>query len=508
MNAQEVIAFLKEINGYRQHVHTKVNGDVFIPRIGVLPDNKPLFDEMFALAKVIEPSDWYRGGNDRSFWIWTDKGSYDEFVRNYKDHFTHITLNKYFNVEEGELDYEEMKAGWPLYFPDDKVWFHIYLSDFEGHRTLYIDNERYFASDTLDISREQIDVSPLFNWIIDEERKVIKMIEEGTYTHFLEKNLSYHHRSGYTDMATYWKYVPEQRERLFGKINPLELDEFLAWDAEKDCGLEQMSSKDYFEICNGLYDLLGLKDKYPVHRKDNGPMTSKEYYMAYAAMYESVKSFLELDETSYKAFKNFVENGHTEHHTWEVCLNPNIHLYPELINDRFFISLSFDHKVDDYDKLIHLCLEMKKKGFPIMKPKKIEERMGGKRLISIQPQKARFDHREASSQRLNIEEHGFLPKGNQDAFVKEIHWFPVGEWNMEKPDNQIKIGCPRCGCDKKNIQNQNSGPIVRLICLKCRLAVDDRAVVEGRFDDIFKFWNWMSYSSQQCDVKLWENYTC
>lgn len=507
MNAQEVIAFLKIIDGYRQHVHTEFNGDVFIPRIGVLPENKALFDEMFELAKVIEPSDWYRGGNDRGFWIWTNKGSYEEFVKYYKGEFTHYaTLAAYINGEEAELNNEEMKAVWQLRFPDDKVWFHINLAEFEGHRALYIDNKRYFASDTLDISCEQMDVSPLLNWIIDEERKVIKMVEERTYTEFIEKNLSYHHRSGYTNMATYWKYVPEHRERLFGKINSAEFDEFLNWDGNKDCGWEQMSSKDYFDICNGLYDLLGLKDEYPIHRKDNEPMTSKDYYKAYAAMYSSVKSFIELEETSYEAFKHFVEEGQTEHHTWEVCLTPSIHLYPEIIKGRFFISLCFDH--DDYDKLIHLCLEMKKKGFPIIKPKEIEERMGEERLISIIPEKTSFAYRNGRGQKLKFEEHGYLPNGSQEEFVKEIHWFPVGEWNLETSDNQIKIGCPRCGCDKKKIIYQNAGPIVRLICPECRLAVDDREVVNGRFDDIFKFWNWMSYSSQQYSWKAWEKYIC
>ena len=72
MNAQDVTAFLNKIDSYRNHVHTEFNGDVYIPKNSVLPENKTLFDEMFELAKAIEPSDWYSGGNDRGFWIWTD----------------------------------------------------------------------------------------------------------------------------------------------------------------------------------------------------------------------------------------------------------------------------------------------------------------------------------------------------------------------------------------------------------------------------------------------------
>ena len=112
--------------------------------------------------------------------------------------------------------------------------------------------------------------------------------------------------------------------------------------------------------------------------------------MAYAAMYDSVKSFLNLEEDSCEAFRHFVEVGHTEHYIWEVCLVPNIHLYPKLINDRFYLDICFDNKVDNYDKLIHLILEMRKKGYPIIKPKKIEERINPHRLISIRPSKDSF----------------------------------------------------------------------------------------------------------------------
>lgn len=101
--------------------------------------------------------------------------------REAKGHFSHTTLDKYFNGEEGELDQEEMKAGWHIYFPDDKVWFNIYLAEFEGHRALYIDNQRYFASDTWDIGCERMDVSPLFNWIIAEEKKFTKGIPKKTF---------------------------------------------------------------------------------------------------------------------------------------------------------------------------------------------------------------------------------------------------------------------------------------------------------------------------------------
>ena len=68
--------------------------------------------------------------------------------------------------------------------------------------------------------------------------------------------------------------------------------------------------------------------------------------------------------------------------------------------------------------------------------------------------------------------------------------------SMENSDNKIKRGCPKCGCDRKKIRYQNSGPIVRLSCPDCGFAVDDRAVIDGSFDDIFKFWNRLSYSDK------------
>ena len=142
----------------------------------------------------------------------------------------------------------------------------------------------------------------------------------------------------------------------------------------------------------------------------------------------------------------------------------------------------------------------------IIQGKEIEKRMRENRLIRITPLKKSFDYRYERSQKLQLEEDGYLPEDKQEEFINEIHWFPVGEWNLETTDNQIKIGCPRCGCDKKKIIYQNSGPIVRLRCPECGLAVDDRAVVDGRFDNIFKFWNWMSYCSQQYDEDFQKNY--
>ena len=117
-----------------------------------------------------------------------------------------------------------------------------------------------------------------------------------------------------------------------------------------------MSKSDYYNICDSLYDIIGLKEKYPVKKSDircadierediksedikrediksedikradiknadiktedikraditDYNMTSKDYYMAYAANYGMVTAFRKLPENSAEAFEEFVEHG-------------------------------------------------------------------------------------------------------------------------------------------------------------------------------------------------------
>ncbi|MGN0438430.1 MAG: hypothetical protein ACI4F4_07890 [Lachnospiraceae bacterium] len=412
MNAQQIYKIINEINP-----------GVFEIQKGMLDKNKKLLDEIYKLASLIEPWDKYRNGIDRKLWLWTDKGSFEEYAEAFKDHFTY----------RDEPDYQKMKARWTVDFPDDTVWFNLYLAEHEGNRGLFldgcciVDTRVYFAS------RDRIDMESFLSWILESERKCIEMIKQDTYSNYVSNYLPYIHRSGVVKMSTYWKYVPEDKERIFGRIDPVELDSFLHWDQDKDIGWESMTKNEYFQICNDLYDLLNLKEKYPIRKKDaqDETMTPKDYYLAYAAAthYDSAHSFLELEEDSAEAFDDFVENGYTEHHTWEVCLSPNIHLFPEKRNGKIFISVLCS--VDEYDLLIHLCLELRKKGYPIIKPIEVEERMSGEQLVAIVPSGDNFNWQYAWEIGVKTSENRSLPKGDCEELIKEISWFPVGEWKMK-----------------------------------------------------------------------------
>lgn len=486
MNAQNVIGYINKINKYGI-------GD---PKFGMVDENTHLFNEIYDIARAIEPSDWYRGGEDRCFWIWADKGSYEEYVENYTSDFTYYdNFDDAFDKINGHVKHEEMKSKWSVLFPDNIVWFQIYLAEFEERRSLWINGKRIISTEK-NGARLGIDMEPLLRWIIEEEHKIIKMIADGTYSDFVSKNLPYKYRLGYTNMETYWKYVPEAKERLFGKINPEEFKEFIAWDRYSDIGWSHMSSKDYFDICNGLYDILGLKIEYPVKNPDE--MTPKKYYMAYAAMCGSVRRFLELEETSVEAFEKFVTEDQTEHHTWEVCLVPNIHLYPRRVNGKMYVFLSFDHKVDDYEKLVHLCLEMKKKGFPILKPSEVEERMDGKRYIWIKPEVNSHDYgnERKTDMALEIHESGMLPEDCPQDFIDEITWFPTNIWSLETEDNRIKGECPNCCYDKTKIIYHEIDNECSVKCPQCGFQIDEKEAKDKNYEDVFRYWNVLSYRRQ------------
>lgn len=87
----------------------------------MLDKNKKLLDEIYNLASLIEPWDKYRNGIDRKLRLWTDKGSFEEYVEVYKER------DIFFEGEPDEVDYQVMKKQWPVDFPNDTVWFNLYF---------------------------------------------------------------------------------------------------------------------------------------------------------------------------------------------------------------------------------------------------------------------------------------------------------------------------------------------------------------------------------------------
>ena len=254
MNAQQIIKMINEINGFESHV-------------GMLPENKVLLDEIFKAARDVVPTDKTEFCSSWSFWLWTDKGSFEEFSNIFKSDFSYYKSSEIYEVnflrkKEWIVDYEKMKEQWPVYFPDDIVWFKLELVETDKHRRYLKLQKRYIVDEEKKLLGE-MDMAPLLQWILEAERKCIAMIRENCYTDYISAHLPYRHRSGVTTMSTFWKYVPEDKERIFGKINPEELKELQEWDEKEDIGWEKMTSNDYFNICNHLYDLLDLKTKYP-----------------------------------------------------------------------------------------------------------------------------------------------------------------------------------------------------------------------------------------------------
>ncbi len=471
MNAQKVIKLIKAVNPYGMKL-----------KLGMREENKPLLDKIYSIANQIEPCDKQRNGKDRMLWLWIDKGSYKEYVENFEDSFTYKPLSKIFTVEKGRVDYVKMKKQWHIDFPSDTMWFKLYLAEHEGNRGVYINKNIVIDTKCNFDETQTIDMEPFLQWIIECERQCVDMIKDGTYTQYVEKSLPYINKSGVVKMSTYWKYVPDDKQRIFGGINQKELEEFKVWDVAEVEGWKKMSKSDYYNICDSLYDIIGLKEEYPVKKPDIGGadietediknadiksedikrvniknadiknediksedikkadikgsnitdynMTAKNYYRAYAANYGTVTAFWKLPENSAEAFEEFVEHGFTEHHTWEVCLTPNIHLYPEKIDGKMYINVSLDSKIDYYETLLHICLELKKLGYPIVKPVEVEKKMSGEQLVAITPYNNNFDWNYSKKSGIYnlIDEQRKLPKAVVSELIEKIQWFPVGDW--------------------------------------------------------------------------------
>ncbi len=417
MNAQNIISELDKIHPHGWGVELKMKDE-----------NKSIVEEIFDLAREVEPTRITRLDNVWEFWLWTDKGSYEEYSETYKSKFTFTSIEKYFKGEKGYVDYEKMKEQWPILFPEDTVWFRLELYDRKDdhNKLIHLDNRKIAYTGELG----EYDMGQILNWILEEERKCVDMIKKGIYSEYIESHFPLRCRSGVTKKSNYWKYVPEDKERIFGDIDPKELVELKEWDKNEGTGWKQMTSNDYFEFCNILYDLLDLKTKYPI-KKDSpdGTMSPKDYYMAYAANYDSSKKFKELDGDSAEAFDKFVTENLTEDHTWEVCLVPNIHLYPRKNNENYFILMSFEHA--KYDLIVHLALEMRKRGVPVMKPSYILREMEGEELFEIVSADGKDNWRYFFENGIEVYEKRRIPEGVSEEIYNEIQWIPLYEWRCK-----------------------------------------------------------------------------
>ncbi len=417
MNAQNIISELERINPFRLNVEQNM-----------MPENASIVEDIFNLARLVEPTRKTRLDDIWEFWLWTDRGSYEEYAEAHKSCFTITTIEKYFKGEEGWVDHEKMKKQWPVLFPDETVWFRLMLYDRKDdyNKVVSLENRRIVYTGELG----EYDMGPLLSWILEAVRNCVDMIKTGTYSEYVDQNLPFRCRSGVMKMSTYWKYVPEDKEEIFGKIDAEELAEFQKWDENEDAGRSRMTSNDYFGFCNTLYDLLDLKTEYPVKKKGSpdSTLSPKDYYMAYAANYGSSKPFKELDGDSPEAFDKFVTEDDTEHHTWEVCLVPNIHLYPVKYDGRYFISISFDHKVKDYDLLVHLALGLRKHNVPVVKPSYVLQEMSGEQLVAIVPDDGEYDWRYEKESGIKTYEKKRLPVSVSEEIYREIKWFPTRVW--------------------------------------------------------------------------------
>ncbi len=397
----------------------KINSSGFGADFGMSEENAPLLQRIYDLAKEVVPYDQYRNGTDRAFWLSAPKGTYEEYSVVFKSRFT-----KSYDLTHWYLDKEAMERQWPVMFPRETCWFRLYLAEHEGNRGLSINKHRLI--DTTKTIHEKMDMAPLLEWILSEEENAVRMIEDGTYLDYLNENLPYQHRSGVVVQEVFWKYVPQTQEWILENLDMAEFEEFKSWDASKDIGLKAMTTGDYFRCCDILYELLGLKDKFPLKDKNPSP---KYCYKAYSDGRDSGSNcirFRDLDQESPEEFERWVDAGMYEDHVWEFCQVPLMFLIPKKIKGSWFYYLNiYRLSQGEYGQLIHLELELRKRGFPVLKSLELEKKVLGKQLIKIIPHGDEWDWRYAEKNGIKTEDSDFLPSDAPEELIRKIEWFPL-----------------------------------------------------------------------------------
>lgn len=435
MNAQQIIKILKRIKKNRQESYRKYSDERYFSEM-------PYYNEIFILAEKIEP---YNEGENRAFFFWTDRGSYDEYVDNFKENFIEMTEEDYINNRPGTVNAKELKEKYQSMFPEEKVCFYVKLIIGDnGKKGITIYNDFCFRP-TKKMPYDD-EIGELLHFIYEQEKITYEMIKENTYTEYCEKNVPYEMRTGYCTRGTYWKYFPEKKKYLFGDIDPDEYRELETWT--KEIAADNMTSGEYFQYASVLYDILGIKEKYPIKEFKE----AKDYYLAYCASHYSIKRIFELDEDDPKQFRDYIENGTMESHRWDVCLAPIVTMKP-VIKENGKIVLFISLNDENYKNLLHICLELRKRGVPVARPTQILQNMREDVNVLVQSWCVDYPYFDIISM-AEIEEQVKQPLYVTKGFEKEVTWLPVFfTWDpdytkvtakerelLEKSDLEMKSG--------------------------------------------------------------------
>ena len=225
-------------------------------------------------------------------------------------------IEEYGNYEElkldGEVDsYEEFETRFNEDYPDEIYWYKMSSTRYENYRMISINSKTviYADMDSENTNFENYQLQELLDFLITKVEDCIKILKDGTYNDYIEKNYSYKNRFGVIKRKDYWRIYPNTKENLLNEISQEEMDYFIENASDKtDNRIKNMTSGKYFK-CVGL--------AYKNTNYEIGNLTDKELYLKYADGRDEGLS--KIDENSSSEFnKWYNDDSRFGGHPWEI----------------------------------------------------------------------------------------------------------------------------------------------------------------------------------------------
>ena len=165
-----------------------------------------LINEIFDLLATISPID----GNVRSLWIPVVRGTYLDLG----DPEELIESGDYSNVEE-------IISYWEERYPNQIEWYRLDANeDLITHYRVISLKYKVVAVQRPEnkVSEFWNGVEDFFQWMLESVKKLVLMIEEGTYNSYILNNLPPIHRTGYIKREDIWRIWPDQKELLLKRL--------------------------------------------------------------------------------------------------------------------------------------------------------------------------------------------------------------------------------------------------------------------------------------------------
>ena len=365
MNHERVDAFMRKINPYGTGA-----------KIGMEKSNVHLYEQAAALIECIEPVNpkgYYR---DRFVWIRSRANGKDE------------------------------------------RWYGLYLAEQKDYQAMLL-NQVLLINPRQELD-EKMNMGDFLLWIIEELKWCIEMLQKGTYNDYIRDNLPYEHRAGVIRRKEYWRYVPRDKKRTLGDVDEHEKKEFLAWHEqykeESGYGMKCMTSGEYFEACDVLYELFG--------KREEEYLTPIEKYKKYSDGRDN--GLTQLDVHSKEQFEEWYAIGFFDH-AWDLYWGKAASL-------RLFRRDDGCCYFDYYDKCvgetIHYALELIKHGCVLCAAhyNAMVQEMQGEDMITICPQGCGVIYYErGAKETLRASDYRLLPETYSKELVESITWYDIPE---------------------------------------------------------------------------------